>query len=92
MQAVLYPWKILKKKQIITLNSIGYTFKDIYRIQIRELFLMFVLLYFLPTVIYIIMILKINITILEMVLLLIYVVPLAILYIFNKILIKNKMR
>ncbi len=53
---------------------------------------MFVLLYFLPTVIYIIMILKINITILEMVLLLIYVVPLAILYIFNKILIKNKMR
>ena len=38
------------------------------------------------------MILKINITILEMVLLLIYVVPLAILYIFNKILIKNKMR
>ena len=81
-----------KKKQIITLNSIGYTFKDIYRIQIRELFLMFVLLYFLPTVIYIIMILKINITILEMVLLLIYVVPLAILYIFNKILIKNKMR
>ena len=53
---------------------------------------MFVLLYFLPTVIYIIMILKINITILEMILLLIYVVPLAILYIFNKILIKNKMR
>ena len=69
-----------KKKQIMTLNSIGYTFKDIYKIQLRELLFLLILLFFLPVTLFIIMFLKSNREFMNLILLFIYVLSLVLLY------------
>lgn len=81
-----------KKKQIMTLNSIGYTFKNIYKIQKRELLLLVIMLIFLPIILFIFMFLKSNINTMKIFLLFIYVIALILLYVFNRFLINNKMK
>lgn len=81
-----------KKKQIMTLNSIGYTFKDIHKIQLRELSFLLIILSFLPVTLFIIMFLKSNREFMNLIPLFIYVLSLVLLYMFDRVLIKNKMK
>ena len=81
-----------KKKQIMTLNSIGYTFKDIYKIQLRELLFLLILLSVLPITLFIIMFLKSNREFMNLIPLFIYVLSLVLLYMSDRVLIKNKMK
>ena len=76
----------------MTLNSIGYTFKDIHKIQLRELSFLLIILSFLPITLFIAMFLKSNRELINLIPVLIYIVFLILLYVFDRVLIKNKMK
>lgn len=88
-----YSYLNSKKIEIMTLNSLGYTIKNIKKIQHRELITFLSVFIIFPLILILLITIKGNILInYKIILYAIYIIPLCLLYFINKIMINKKIK